>query len=77
MAAGAVFQPQNDVFERQLRRAAQLVSPGDERVADDDARLAQHPFDNALLAGLFGEIQRHPRDVQHAGSVSVRMSSNR
>jgi hypothetical protein len=59
------------VFERQLRRAPQLVSPGDECVADDYARLAQHPFNNALLAGLFGEIQRHPRDVQHAGGVAA------
>ena len=71
MTAGAIFQPQNDVLERQLRRATQLVPPGDERVADDDARLAQHPFDDALLAALFGEIQRHPRGVQHARSVAA------
>ena len=61
MTAGAILQPQDDVLERQLRRAAQLVSPGDERVADDDARLAQHPVDDPLLAGLFAEIQRHAR----------------
>jgi len=43
LAAAAVVEPKVEVLQFQRRRAAQLVVPGDARVADDDAFLREQP----------------------------------
>ena len=43
MLAEALLEPERHVVEHELRRAAQLVVPDDQRVAHDDLALAQQP----------------------------------
>jgi hypothetical protein len=69
--AEAMNQPQLHAIEQELRRTAQVVVPGDQRIANQDLALFENPVAKPRVGGLRGRIDLDAGDVQDPGPVAA------
>ncbi len=67
----AVLEAKLHVVQHQLRRLAQFIRPGHQRVGDHDTRLPQQPIGDARVVVLLLGIEFDARHVQTAACVAA------
>jgi len=70
MAAETVLQTKLHAVEHELRRVALIVVPQDQRIADDDFALAQHPVGKRQFVRRLRRIDLDSGNVQNPRTIA-------
>ena len=71
MAAETVLESELHAVEHELRGVAEVVVPGDQRVADHDVALAQDPVGEVRLVGDLRRVDLDSRDLEYPRAVAA------